>query len=1330
MDKSTQERALEVLRAISKSSNTALQLDDCPDEFLQGYHIMLGRWTMVVSDKNMKTLSEMPTEVFSLDANQPKIEQFFWDFWEPKDLRSGLQSLDSSGSKKVTEYGLGIVARRFPGLKHLNIRGCLQIGDVGLREVGMNCEDLLSLNMSSCQAITGAGLIAVAEVCHNLLKLDISRCSNLESFGLMKVFYECKLLEEVDVSYMSIMGDDELRVLAQNCPNLVYFNAQECPFLSDSSVQLLAKNCRDLDYVDISRTSLSTRITDLALLAFGESNESLRVLKMSGCDQITDVGLTWLAEGCRVIEEIDFNGCTKISDAGLRSLGASCHALISLDVSSAKLISDVGVANLAVGCPKMKHLRIKGLYLMCDPRITIDTKKGAKVEAWQSIIGIQAVAQHMECLESIDISGCFRLNKSIQKFLSRLDTLKKINFSQCNQTTTESLIELSKGCPLLEDITLNDCGIAVNDAAFSKGFVKHCRNLHTVVVHRCLEIRGGALKALSRCPSLTKLDITGCKTITDMMFLPLTEVDTVPELKTLIIVNCPLLTDTALAWIASKTHDITLLACKGTAVTKHSVQAVRDRFEHSDKLDNDNFLGFWPKFRMEDRKLMNQYYYIKRGWIKLQARQRSWLARERVKRIVEHRRRKWAVYILQRMVKLFVAKARVFYKRRAYWAHQRKAVLITTVFHIAKAKKRVLRIKQNLYADFLNRTALLIQTRYRIMLARAELERRRAEYQEWLRKRYLGACKFQSIVRVYFAKMRVQRIKDMRRARVHLIERKSLVMQRYWRGSRGRIMAKERKAYVEWFTVRRETAAAQIQHKARVNYTNKLIKQRVAKKKLLDKSARSIQSLMRGFLCRLMLAQEGAEEFEIQQDGAATTIQCAIRRKLAYMTLARKKDDEQEKWRKMEIAAIAVQKALRCKVARAELARRKHEALELLKARVNMELWGVCKIQALFRGMRGRVRYAQLVREKKGKWKELYDPEKQRRFFYNKLTGEIRWRIPQDLLDLIPVPKCDNCGFYEAILECSVCNEVYCQQCWDQVHFGGRRKTHEFRALFDFYHKRIDYGDGDFPSKWPSEIIQDEVQGWMLRVAPIRDPVAIHVNSWEEYNELEQDGSAGRVFYFNRDTFEASYDLPPEVKEDLDNKKAWEDYYAEQSALDFSAEYGGFGGGPTSVPRKWAASGDPAYEYDEGRAAVAAQRSQETALLPSARHTGRSTGRISMVTNPPPPKDNPPESSRTSFMATQLSKIGATPRDTNPSMSRSPSMNNMLKAQAGGGLNASARGKQELSQTSKRKAARAASKANNPLGSMFETAPAGGGMMATTGSVKPSLVDRRTTPRM
>ena len=237
------------------------------------------------------------------------------------------------------------------------------------------------------------------------------------------------------------------------------------------------------------------------------------------------------------------------------------------------------------------------------------------------------------------------------------------------------------------------------------------------------------------------------------------------------------------------------------------------------------------------------------------------------------------------------------------------------------------------------------------------------------------------------------------------------------------------------------------------------------------------------------------------------------------------------------------------------------------------------KIQALWRGGQGRTSFDEKLREKKGKWKELFDEEKRRRFFYNKLTGEIRWRMPQDLLDLIPRPQCDNCNFYEGALECAVCNEIYCNQCFSQVHYGGRRKDHEFRSIYDFYGKRMDYGDGVFPCKWPTEVIQDEVQGWMLRVAPIRDPVGQY-GEWEQYEDAPgvREGaqylganprnpvghrsskgvSAGesRTFYFNRKTFEATYDVPDAIIEANNAREAAEQAAAIEAA---KAEYGGLG---------------------------------------------------------------------------------------------------------------------------------------------------------------------------
>jgi len=85
------------------------------------------------------------------------------------------------------------------------------------------------------------------------------------------------------------------------------------------------------------------------------------------------------------------------------------------------------------------------------------------------------------------------------------------------------------------------------------------------------------------------------------------------------------------------------------------------------------------------------------------------------------------------------------------------------------------------------------------------------------------------------------------------------------------------------------------------------------------------------------------------------------------------------------------------------------------------------------------------------------------------------------VLDLLPRPQCENCEERSAWFECRQCREYYCEQCFPVVHAGGRRAKHDFRPLLDFYGHRVDYGDGDWPAVWPSEIEQDEERGWHAR---------------------------------------------------------------------------------------------------------------------------------------------------------------------------------------------------------------------------------------------------------
>lgn len=306
--------ALRTLKALSKSSVSALQLDEVPKELLFGEKVDLHRWTMILTDNNLKELGEQQNsgKLYFLDASASKVMDMFDSFYRPMKLKNGLLELNIANAKDITNYGIALIVRNNPGLLVLNVSGCSNVTDIALREIGMNCPRIESLNISSCQEVDGSGLGAIADSCRAMLRLDISKCRRIENWSMKKIFYECKLLEEVNVSHLTKVGDEEIRVLAQNCPNLVALHAAESPYVSDTSIQVLADHCPDLDLLDVSRSEMQYRVSDVSLLALGQKTRSLRTLRASGCDTISDVGVNWLTEGCKALEELDFSSCTKV----------------------------------------------------------------------------------------------------------------------------------------------------------------------------------------------------------------------------------------------------------------------------------------------------------------------------------------------------------------------------------------------------------------------------------------------------------------------------------------------------------------------------------------------------------------------------------------------------------------------------------------------------------------------------------------------------------------------------------------------------------------------------------------------------------------------------------------------------------------------------------------------------------------------------------------------------------------------------------------------------------------------------------------------------------
>lgn len=899
----------------------------------------------------------------------------------------------------------------------------------------------------------------------------------------------------------------------------------------------------------------------------GKRALSLRSLILNGCEHVTDVGINWLAEGCHSIEVLDLCGCTRLTDAGLRSLGEHCHSLRSLDLSHAKLISDVGIAQIAFGCPELRKLKCHGLFYLSDPRLAAP-KKGEKAEPWQTTIGIAAIAENAIKLEEADLSGCFRLNLVLQKYVSSLRFLKVVNLMGCNQTTTEALVALAKGCKALEDLTLTDCGKSVN-ATSMEAFGTYCKNIKTLVLSRCLSLDGKAIAGVAMCEKLEKLDLSGCTTLTDLRLLPITEIENVVQLRHLNIINNPKLTDSTVSWVANGCPELIIFAFRGTSISRQAARAVQDKFPYCDMIYNDNFAGFWPKTRIDDRKLLNNYFYMSRGIIAIQARARKLVARKRIIEMAIQRKRLSASFLILSCIRIVIAKKILREKRNSYRKRQRQAILITSIFRIAVAKKKVKRILEYRWFLFKTSNVLAIQRAYRLHLLWLQRLNEARLYFNYLRTRYNAASKIQSIVRMrYKGKKVVQRKWELIYATRALHERKAAFIQRCYRGykarKRVRVLFNQRNFARKMLDI----AVSRIQKNFRVYRTKCIVYFGTKRRFHVLTSTIKIQKLIRGHLARVNVAEIKADISEIKRNAAALKIQIKWKVVSSKLDLTKLHNEFKLLETRKASAQIVFAKHWRRKLAYRLLLQRRKGKIEMLHRKIELRIFCATKIQALYRGNVGRLYYDEKRREKKGKWKELFDEEKQRRFFYNKLTGEIRWRMPKDLLDLMPKAHCDNCNYYEATVECAVCNEIYCRECWDQVHYGGRRRDHEFRVLYDFYGKRIDYGDGVFPCKWPTEIIQDEIQGWMLRVAPIRDPRARY-GDWEEYEDepgvqegaqlLKQRGDKGfsdgesKKFFFNRRTFEATYDIPPDVTRALEVA-----YQRQATPYDYSPQYTGY----------------------------------------------------------------------------------------------------------------------------------------------------------------------------
>ncbi|XP_075748083.1 uncharacterized protein LOC119172887 [Rhipicephalus microplus] len=354
-------------------------------------------------------------------ARLPKLRVL--DIKECEVSNNGLQRLAGFGEDGVLSTTLGVKA-----LTHLGLEDCTLVSDAGLESISLGLVQLSSLDLSMCLSVTDSGLQHVGEMA-SLKKLSLVSCEELTGLSIHHLAVGRFSLCSLDLSYCNHIDDDAISNISRGSGlvTLTTLNITACP-ITDVGVSLLAQKLTDLRTLNISECDLVTK-DGIAVVASHLHN--LRAIHMRYCMGLTNIALKHLSR-ISSLEVVVLKSCSKIRSKAMAFIapGKTPSNIVELDVSFTA-INDVGARYIAQGMQKLRVLNLsgcmvgdKGIARIARSLSSLCTLKIARCQEI-SDNGIKAIACNLKKLKAIDIKGCPRTTSAGRRCLvARLPNLK------------------------------------------------------------------------------------------------------------------------------------------------------------------------------------------------------------------------------------------------------------------------------------------------------------------------------------------------------------------------------------------------------------------------------------------------------------------------------------------------------------------------------------------------------------------------------------------------------------------------------------------------------------------------------------------------------------------------------------------------------------------------------------------------------------------------------------------------------------------------------------------------------------------------------------------
>nr|XP_043616127.1 F-box/LRR-repeat protein 12-like [Erigeron canadensis] len=272
----------------------------------------------------------------------------------------------------------------------------------------------------------------------------------------------------------------------------VVIEPDSCSSTSTSMVDKLLNRFTQLQSLDLNHCSV-----DFTKLRYSHNYGSLYLnsLDLSHCDNLNDYGFQILTTLCRFLKRVDISWCVNITDLGISHLNRNCRQLTSLTITGCDRIVGVSFHEFP---PSLRWLEAARCHL-----------------DYTCVYGVLSRGA-LECLNLSDASvfNGFSLQKVVSRFSGA--NFKILNFKHCDLVTTDDVIKIAKGCPLLQEWNLSwSRGSRTILLPGWMSIASHCQNLEKLDINNCTFDDKALLTLGNGCSRLSWIDISDCAFVTN-----------------------------------------------------------------------------------------------------------------------------------------------------------------------------------------------------------------------------------------------------------------------------------------------------------------------------------------------------------------------------------------------------------------------------------------------------------------------------------------------------------------------------------------------------------------------------------------------------------------------------------------------------------------------------------------------------------------------------------------------------------------------------------------------------------------------------------------------